>query len=122
MKTIVIADDSRTIRTQLRRTLMDAGYNVVEATDGVEAVQKICAENPVLAIVDINMPELDGYGVCQTIRDIGRPWNETPVIFLTSMQSHALEVLGREMGAYLKKPVDPDTVLKAVREFALVSA
>ena len=122
MHNIVIADDSRTIRIQLRRTLTEAGFNVVEATTGIEAVQAICSSKPFLAIVDINMPEMDGYGVCQKLRELGSPWNELPIVFLTSVNSHALEVLGDQMGAYLRKPVDAEEVLETVRSFVPVSA
>lgn len=122
MNTVVIADDSRTIRMQIRRVLSEAGFNVVEAATGIEAIQKICAHKPFVAIVDINMPEMDGYGVCQQLRDLGSPWNEMPIIFLTSVDARALVVLGNEMGAYLKKPVDPQTVLDSVRSFEPASA
>lgn len=122
MQHIVIADDSRTVRSQLRRALTDAGFTVSEAGNGVEAIQRICSDQPFLTIVDINMPELDGYGVCQKLRELGTPWDKLPIIFLTSVQSHALEVLGNEMGAYLQKPVDPEAVVETVRSFLPLSA
>lgn len=118
---IVIADDSRTIRIQLRRTLTAAGFEVVEAETGVEAIQRICQEKPFLAILDINMPEMDGYGVCQKLAELGPPWCDLPIVFLTSLESHALEVLGDQLGAYLKKPVDSALVLSTVRSFLPVS-
>jgi DNA-binding response OmpR family regulator len=122
MQHIVIADDSRTIRTQLRQALTAAGYSVTEAADGDQAVEKICAERPLLSIVDINMPGLDGYGVCQKLCEMGPPWSELPIIFLTSVRSHALEVLGEKMGAYLTKPVNEQQVLEAVRSLVPLSA
>lgn len=122
MQHIVIADDSQTVRTQLRQVLTAAGFTVSEAENGEQAVQRICRDKPFLTIVDINMPELDGYGVCQRLRDLGSPWDELPIIFLTSVQSHALEVLGDQMGAYLKKPVDPDQIVDTVRSFVPMSA
>ncbi len=111
---VLVADDSRTIRMQVSRILMDAGYEVREASDGAEAVERMSEECPTLAILDIKMPAMDGYGVCQQLREMGAPWNRLPIIFLTSESSHALEMLGRELGAYLRKPVSSEAVLSTV--------
>lgn len=121
MQHIVIADDSRTVRTQLRQALTGAGFSVSEAADGEQALERICTERPLLSIVDINMPGLNGYGVCHKLREMGPPWSELPIIILTSMRSHALEVLGDQMGAYLQKPADDQQVLDAVRSFVPLS-
>ena len=61
------------------------------------------------------MPDVDGYGVCQTLQEKGPPFKEIPIVLLTSLNSHALEVLGDELGAYLQKPVNPDALLDAVK-------
>lgn len=114
---VLVADDSRTIRTQLRQILSQAGYEVITASDGCEAVDQICAQRPFLAVLDINMPIMDGYGVCQELKRRGEPLDRLPVVFLTTLRSRALEMLGGEMGAYLQKPVDPDELLEAVNTF-----
>jgi len=113
--TILVADDSRTIRTQVRQILTAAGFNVIEASSGQEALDQIDEQCPALAVVDVNMPEVDGYGVCQTLQEKGPPWDELPIVLLTSLDSHALELLGDQLGAYLRKPVRADTLLDAVR-------
>lgn len=117
MLKVLVADDSRTIRTQLKQILSQAGYEVLSANDGGEAVEQICAERPFLAVLDINMPVLDGYGVCQELKRKGDPFDRLPVIFLTTLRSRALEMLGGELGAYLQKPVDPDELIEAVNTF-----
>lgn len=114
---IVVADDSRTVRTQLRRYLAPAGYDVYDATTGLEAIQQITVHQPFVAILDINMPELDGYGVCLKLKELGPPQSEIPIILLTSLASHALELLGGAVGVYLKKPIDNKTLLDAVTSF-----
>src|SRR5262245_51411820 len=103
--TILVADDSATVRTQICRALSEAGYGVLEATNGLAAVRLVGSEPLVLAILDIDMPYLDGFGVCQEIKHMGSPWNEIPIVFLTASRSHALEMLGKQLGAYVQKPI-----------------
>lgn len=112
--TILVADDSRTIRTQVRQILTEAGFNVVEASSGREALDRIDEQCPSLAVVDVNMPDVDGYGVCQTLKERGTPFDELPIVLLTSLNSHALHLLGDQLGAFLQKPVQADTLLAAV--------
>ncbi|MBT4866132.1 MAG: response regulator [Planctomycetaceae bacterium] len=113
--TILVADDSRTIRVQVRQILTTAGFDVVEAGTGQEALEQIEDQHPSLAIVDINMPDVDGYELCQTLQERGAPWKDIPIVLLTSLNSHALELLGDELGAYLRKPVQPEELLEAVK-------
>jgi CheY-like chemotaxis protein len=114
---ILIVDDSSTVRAVLRRTLCQAGYDVVTAADGLEAIETAKTERPQLAILDVRMPFLDGYGVCQELKRMGKPWSDLPIVFLTTLESHALELLGHELGAYLQKPVCDQQLLKVVGEF-----
>ncbi len=114
---ILVVDDSTTIRLLLKRTLVSAGYDVTIANDGLQALDIAKSGCPDLAILDIRMPFLDGYGVCQEFKAMGPPWSDVPIVFLTTLNSHALELLGDEMGAYLKKPVCPDDLLQIVRQF-----
>lgn len=112
--TILVADDSATVRTQVKRVLSDAGFEVVQAANGKEALERIRQAAPDLAIVDISMPELDGYGVCQEMKRMGAPWCEVPIVLLTSCASHALELLGEQWGAYVAKPVSVTRLLEVV--------
>jgi len=112
---ILVADDSSTVRTQVSQILSKAGYGVATANDGAEAVHLAQRVLPTMMVLDINMPTLDGFGVCLELRRMGAPWSEIPIVFLTSTASHALEILGEEMGGYLRKPVREDELLNAVR-------
>jgi DNA-binding response OmpR family regulator len=113
-KTILVADDSRTVLRLTERTLVAAGYEVLLAEDGRQAVDTALANRPDLIVLDINMPELDGYGVCHELLANGS-WNgSTPVIFLTSAAEPHLETLGNQLGAFLSKPTEPELLLDTV--------
>jgi CheY-like chemotaxis protein len=114
---VLVVDDSSTVRLQLRRILAKAGYDVTVASSGSEGVEKVRQVCPQLLILDIQMPDLDGYGVCQELKRWGEPWDHLPIVFLTSLQSHALSLLGNAMGAYLRKPICPTELLKTVSRF-----
>ena len=114
---ILVTDDSGTIRTQVKNILINAGFAVETARDGAEAVQKAQDNCPMAMVLDVNMPILDGFGVCLELRRMGPPWSELPVIFLTSSNAQVLAILGDEMGAYLKKPVCEDELLQCIRSF-----
>jgi CheY-like chemotaxis protein len=119
---ILVADDSSTVRAQVSQILKNAGYGVETADDGVQAIALAQRNVPTVMVLDVNMPSLDGFGVCLQLRKLGAPWSEIPIVFLTSTNSHALEILGDEMGAYLRKPVQEDDLLNAVRSFMALTA
>lgn len=113
-KKILVVDDCRTIRTLLQQFLTQAGYEVVLAGDGDEGLRLVAVERPDLLILDIQMPGMDGYTLCQSIKQMGKPWCSLPIVFVTSLESNALSLLGNQMGAYLKKPLCREAVLEAV--------
>ena len=119
---ILVVDDSRTVRVQLRQMLSDTGCEVILAVDGEDGIRQAVHERPQLLILDIQMPGKDGYAVCQELKRMGAPWDQLPVIFLTVLESHALELLGSKMGAYLHKPVQRESLLRAVDKFLQTSA
>lgn len=109
---ILIADDEAEIRDVLHLYLEKDGYEVVEAADGVEAMEKIKKEQPDLAILDIMMPGLDGYRVLRNIREN----NNIPVIMLSAKDTDADKILGLDLGAddYITKPFGPLEVVARV--------
>ena len=112
--TILVADDSRTVLRLIDRTLREVGYQVVLADDGRKAVNLAFEVKPDLIVLDINMPELDGYGVCYELL-ANRAWDcKTPVILLTSADAPHLAMLGDQLGAFLSKPTEPDLLLNTV--------
>ena len=112
---ILVVDDSRTIRNAVKRTLVTAGYDVICASNGHKAIDLLNDEFD-LMILDINMPGLDGFEVCEQLKSSDVNMQNLPIIFLTSDDSHALELLGRQFGAYLQKPVSPEVLVSAVKE------
>lgn len=110
---LLVVDDSQSVRLRVNRILSEAGYEVIMACDGLEAIEKL-HESPKLVVLDVNMPGLDGYGVCEKIRELGFEHKDMPVVFLTSLESKALELLGREFGAYLNKPICEQQLLTVV--------
>ncbi len=112
---LLVVDDSQSVRIQLKRILANAGYEVITACNGLEAIEKLI-EEPSLIVLDVNMPGLDGYGVCEKLRAFGTKYENLPVVFLTSLETKALELLGREFGAYLHKPVCELKLISVVEE------
>lgn len=102
---ILIADDEAEIRNVLRLYLEIDGYEVVEAENGLEALEKIQKERPDLVILDIMMPGLDGFRVLRNIRE----HNNIPVIMLSAKDADADKILGLDLGAddYITKPFGP---------------
>ena len=82
---------------------------------GVEAIREIGCEPDVL-ILDVVMPEMDGYAVCEKLEEFGDKYQSLPIIFLTSVKSHAMQLLGRQYGAYLQKPVNEGELLSVVKK------
>lgn len=102
---ILVADDEAEIRDILRLYLEKDGYEVLEAADGMEAMEVCRQEKPDLAVLDIMMPGIDGYRVLQNIREN----SNIPVIILSAKGSDSDKILGLDLGAddYIVKPFVP---------------
>lgn len=112
---ILVADDSRTIRAVVHRILSGAGFDVILASDGAHAVQLARRERPHLVILDIQMPVMDGYAACEEILALEDRYDDLPIVFLTNDTANHLGTLGNQLGAYLPKPVDEETLVATVR-------
>jgi twitching motility two-component system response regulator PilG len=113
---VLVIDDSKTIRRTAETLLAKAGYEVMTAEDGFEALGKIVSFRPNLVFVDIMMPRLDGYHTCALIK--GNPMlKSTPVVMLSSKDGLFDRAKGRLVGAelYLSKPFTGEELLDAVR-------
>lgn len=110
---VLVADDETNIVQLLRLYLREAGYEVVAAHDGRQALERFDAESPDLVLLDIMMPELGGFEVCQEIRKT----SEVPVIMLTARSDDVDKIVGLEMGAddYITKPFNPREVVARVK-------
>ena len=102
---ILIADDEAEIRSLLRLYLENEHYQVIEAEDGVQALELLKKEQPALCVLDIMMPKLDGYRVLQKLREE----SNIPVIILSAKDADSEKILGLNLGAddYLAKPFNP---------------
>jgi twitching motility two-component system response regulator PilG len=116
---ILVVDDSATIRRSAESMLTTAGYDVVTAENGFEALSKVAQHNPDLIFVDIMMPRLDGYQTCAIIKNNSQ-YRSTPVIMLTSKDGLFDQARGRVVGSdlYLTKPFTKEELLAAVKQHA----
>lgn len=115
---IMVIDDSSTIRRSAEIFLGQAGYQVVLADDGFDALAKMSDHKPALIFCDILMPRLDGYQTCALIKK-SMKFHSTPVIMLSSKDGLFDRARGAMVGsnAYLTKPFTKDSLLKTVREY-----
>lgn len=111
---ILIADDSQTVRLLSQRALQAAGYQVLVAKDGAEAVALAAEHHPQVVILDIQMPVMDGYEACDRILKLAGHASQMRIIFLTCEQGSQLDQLGKQYGAYLPKPLNSNLLLTTV--------
>jgi DNA-binding response OmpR family regulator len=110
---VLVADDDADLRELIAFTLMQAGYLVIKAGDGPAALRRFAEEAPDLVLLDINMPGLSGFQVCETIRAGSR----VPVMMLTvrGEEEDLVRALGLGADDYLTKPFSPRTLLARVK-------
>ena len=99
---ILVVDDEKPIVEILKMNLIKSGYRVIEAYDGIEAVNKALSEEPDLILLDVMLPGQDGFSVCKKIRAT----SSVPIIMLTARDEEVDKILGLELGAddYITKP------------------
>jgi two-component system chemotaxis response regulator CheY len=119
-KTILIVDDSASIRQVVTLTLKSAGYEVIEAVDGRDALGKLDGRKINLAISDVNMPNMDGISFVREMKTLPA-YKFTPVIMLTTEGSEAMKRDGQAAGAkaWVVKPFQPVQMLDAVSKLIL---
>jgi two-component system KDP operon response regulator KdpE len=110
---ILIVDDERAIRRFLRASLNARGYSVLEAANGVEAMQVLTVEHPDLLILDVGLPDKDGIEITRQIRE----WSEIPVIILSVRDQERDKIAALDAGAddYLTKPFGVGELLARIR-------
>ena len=115
MSTVLVVEDSRSQRECISNQLSWSGLNVIQARDGVEALEQIYASSPDLVLLDIIMPRMDGYGVCRLLKANPETQN-IPVIFLTGKGQHfALYWSIKHAEAYVTKPWQPRELLDTIK-------
>ena len=113
---VLAIDDSRTIRELLRVAMEGAGFAYTSACDGVEGVARFSEVVPDVVITDINMPNMDGYGVIEAIRG-GVLESTVPILVLTTESGDKLKARARAAGAtgWIVKPFDDASLVSVVR-------
>jgi diguanylate cyclase (GGDEF)-like protein len=113
---ILLIDDSRPIHSLVRARLADESLQILSAHSGREGIDLVRAESPDVILLDVDMPEMDGFEVCRTLKSDPATLH-IPVIFLTGSTSAEQKILGLEMGAidYILKPFDPAELRARVR-------
>jgi DNA-binding response OmpR family regulator len=116
MAKILIAEDERDIRDLVAFTLRFAGYEVVTAANGEEAVQLATKENPDLILMDVRMPRMTGYEACRILK-ANHEMKDIPIAFLSAKGQESEIQTGLEAGAeeYLLKPFAPDQLTERVK-------
>ncbi|MEO8243393.1 MAG: response regulator [bacterium] len=120
---VLAIDDSRTIRELLRAAMEGAGFEFASACDGVEGVARYGEVLPDVVITDINMPNMDGYGVIEAIRG-GNVESSVPILVLTTESGDKLKARARAAGAtgWIVKPFDDVALISVVRRVTGVQA
>ncbi|NQV25235.1 MAG: response regulator [Rhodopirellula sp.] len=116
-KTVLVVDDSPTVRKLVSITLEKRGYKVVSAFDGVAAIKEIAGHNPSLILMDVNMPRLDGYQLCKLVKKHETTRN-IPVLMLTGKDGMFDRLRGRLVGCAgsIAKPFTPEVLIEAVEQ------
>ena len=119
-KTIMIVDDSASLRQVVSIALRGAGYDVIEACDGKDALAKLTGQKIHLIISDVNMPNMDGITLVKNVKQLPN-YKFTPIIMLTTESQESKKAEGQAAGAkaWVVKPFQPAQMLAAVAKLVL---
>ncbi|MEN6584629.1 MAG: response regulator [Sulfuricella sp.] len=119
-KTILIVDDSTTLRQVVSIALKGAGYDVIEGSDGKDALTKLTGQKVHLIISDVNMPNMDGFTFVSEVKKLPA-YKFTPIIMLTTEAGEEKKAAGQAAGAkaWMVKPFKPEQMLNAVSKLIL---
>lgn len=116
-KTILAVDDSSSLRSMVSFSLKAAGYQVVEAVDGVDGLEKAKGRVVDLVLTDQNMPRMDGLTLIESLRGMDS-YARVPILMLTTESSDEMKAKGRAVGAtgWMVKPFDPARLINVVKK------
>ncbi len=116
-KIIMTVDDSASVRQMVSFTLKEKGYEIVEAVDGRDALEKLSKTQVHMLITDLHMPNMDGITLIQSVRDL-RSYRFIPIIMLTTESQVSRKMEGRKAGAtgWIVKPFKPEQLLAVVKK------
>ena len=115
---ILVVDDSTVDRMNLQNIVSEAGYTAIQASSGVEAIEKAATEQPDLIFMDVVMQEMDGYQACREINHHDST-KDIPIIFVTSKGQKADRLWAEMQGgkALIQKPYTPDQIIEQINQF-----
>ncbi|TAN51096.1 MAG: response regulator [Methylococcaceae bacterium] len=116
-KIILTVDDSPSIRQMVSFTLKSAGYEIIEAVDGQDGLDKAKSKSVNLILSDQNMPKMDGLTMIKALRGLPQ-YKTVPILMLTTESSDTMKAQGKAAGAtgWLVKPFDPQKLLEVVKK------
>ena len=114
-KTVLIVDDSSSLRQVVKLSLTAAGYEVIEAPDGLAALEMMDGRSVSMAICDVNMPKMNGIEFVKSVKNL-KTYRFMPILMLTTESQEAKKEEGKAAGAraWMVKPFSPSQLLKAV--------
>ncbi len=114
---LLIADDDQTVHASFARKLIEAGFDVLHAYDGQEALQMATEHLPGLILLDVTMPQMDGRTVCRTLKESNKT-KHIKIVMLTAKDGQHDRVLGYELGAdeYITKPCSINYLQRVIRK------
>jgi len=117
MAAILAVDDSSSLRQMVAFTLKSSGFDVIEAIDGQDAIEKLGDRRVDLVLTDQNMPRMDGITLVRHLRSLPQ-CKSTPILILTTESSDEMKQAGRAAGAtgWLVKPFDPRKLVDVIRK------
>ncbi len=115
-KKILIVDDNADLLELLRLSFKEAGYSIATATNGIEALKKAASLAPDLVLLDLVLPEMDGFAVCETLRRSPATAN-TPILLMSGLTSQLSRLAGLESGGtdFVTKPVSPSELVSKTK-------
>lgn len=113
---ILVVEDSQVDRVRLVKLLETAGYSVSVASNGLEAIEQVQQQTPALILMDVNMPQMDGFAATRALRG-GEHTKSIPVVLVTAKDQKADKAWGQMLGAkgYITKPFSDEALLAQVR-------
>lgn len=117
MATVLAVDDSASMRQMVSFTLKGAGYDVIEAIDGQDALNKAKSASPDVVLTDVNMPVMDGITLIRELRKLPN-YKHTPMLMLTTESANDKKAEGKSAGAtgWLVKPFNPDQLISTIKK------
>jgi len=114
-KTILVVDDSASVRSVVGKALTDEGFTVIEACDGVDGLSKLNGQKVHLIVSDVNMPNMNGFTFVKEVKKLDR-YKFTPVVMLTTEAGQTEKNAGKAAGAkaWMIKPFKPAQLLEAI--------